>query len=100
MRRGSGRLGVLLVVGFLAGCNVCQSPYDYAGSVMGTNGCPNCQFGSRWGSAFAPTAGSPPDVTTEMSPTPAKPIEPIQDSPSTSPEAETAEINDGQSATR
>jgi hypothetical protein len=89
MRRRSGSLGVLLLVGCLAGCNMCQSPYDYAGSVIGPEGYPNCQFGSRWGSVFAPTAGSPASVT--ASPTPVTPIEPIQDSMNISPEPEPAD---------
>jgi hypothetical protein len=99
MRRRIGCLGVLLLLGSLAGCNLCQSPYDYAGSVMGPDGNPNCQFGSRWGSVFAPTAGSPPAVTSERSPTPATAIEP-QDSMSISPEPEPADIELDQPASR
>ena len=87
MRRRSGSLGVLLLIGSLAGCNMCQNPFDYAGSVIEPNGYPNGQFRSRWGSVFAPTAGSPPSVISERSPTPAMPTEP-QDSMSISPETE------------
>lgn len=54
----------------LAGCApMCQSPWDYCNAVLGGNGTPNCNFGARYNSQFAPMNGTPP--TTPIQPTPA-----------------------------
>jgi hypothetical protein len=100
MKRGSGSLGVLLLLASLAGCNICQSPFDYCGPVIGPHGFPNREFGARAGSAFAPMSDSPQSDTSAVSPTPASPPGPTQDSLSTSPEAETAETESSETATR
>jgi hypothetical protein len=47
-----------LVLAMLSGCAMCQSPFDYCGPVSGPNGCPNCDFGARRGSLFAPMDGT------------------------------------------
>ncbi len=70
----------------LAGCApMCQSPWDYCNAVLGCNGTPNCNFGARYNSQFAPMNGTPP--TSPVQPTPAvvkegadaQPIEPPSD---------------------
>lgn len=61
-------IGALLLVVF-SGCAMCQNPWDYCNAVLGPNGCPNCDFGARCGSAFRPIGHTPP--TTELGPTPA-----------------------------
>jgi hypothetical protein len=48
---------------------MCQSPWDYCNAVLGANGTPNCNFGARYNSQFAPMNGTPP--TTPIQPTPA-----------------------------
>lgn len=58
-----------LLLAVMSGCAMCQSPWDYCNAVIGPGGCPNCDFGARCGSAFAPIGHSP--ATTEMGPTPA-----------------------------
>ena len=55
----------------LSGCAMCQSPYDYCGPVMGPGG-PNCDWGARRGSIFAPMDDS--YVETPLGPTPAEPV--------------------------
>jgi hypothetical protein len=100
MKRGSGSLGVLLLLASLAGCNLCQSPFDYCGPVIGPHGCPNCDFAARDGSAFAPTSDGTPIDTTSLGPTPASNAEPIQDSLSTSPQDETAENDSDETVIR
>ena len=64
-------LGQLILAMGLSGCGaMCQSPWDYCNAVVGPGGGPNCDFGARAGSAFAPMGGTP--VTTARGPTPAK----------------------------
>lgn len=54
----------------LAGCTaMCQSPWDYCNAVLDGSGTPNCNFGARYNSSFAPMNGTPP--TTPIEPTPA-----------------------------
>ena len=69
---------VLLAV--ISGCAMCQNPWDYCNAVIGPGGCPNCDFGARCGSAFAPIGHTP--ATTELGPTPAgatsEPAEPAE----------------------
>ena len=66
----------------LAGCAMCQSPFDYCGPVMGPGG-PNCDFGARRGSIYAPMDDS--YAAAPMSPTPAEP--PIESGASDSDES-------------
>jgi hypothetical protein len=66
----SGRLSLGLLVGLLAGCNMCQNPYDYCGAVVQPDGCMNCAFNTRQGSVFAPPPGSPDIDATAETPTP------------------------------
>lgn len=66
----SARLALPVVVLALAGCcTTCQTPWDYCSAVLGPSGCPNCDFGARYGSLFHPMYGTP--ATTPISPTPA-----------------------------
>ncbi len=54
----------------IAGCApMCQSPWDYCNAVINPNGHPNCNYGARYNSTFAPMYGTPP--TTPVEPTPA-----------------------------
>ncbi len=62
----AGLAAVLLAVA--SGCTaMCQTPYDYCNAVINPNGCPNCNFGARYGSRFAPMFGTP--ATTPLEPT-------------------------------
>jgi hypothetical protein len=64
------RLARFVLPVVLSGCGaMCQSPWDYCSAVVGPGGTPNCDFGARAGSAFAPMGGTP--VTTARGPTPA-----------------------------
>jgi len=61
-----------LVLAVVSGCApMCQTPFDYCNAVLNPNGCPNCDFGARYGSRFHPMNGTPP--TTPITPTPATP---------------------------
>ncbi len=62
-------LALLLATAALAGCGVCQAPFDYCAPVIGPNGCPNCNFLTRRGSLFAPTDDTP--ASPVSTPTPA-----------------------------
>lgn len=66
MKRRSSALAVLALVASLAGCAMCQSPFDYCGPVAGPNGDQNCNFNARRGSLFEPMDGS---ADTQMTPT-------------------------------
>jgi hypothetical protein len=65
----SASLAVLVLAAALSGCPMCQTPFDYCNAVIGPGGCPNCDFGARAGSAFAPMGGTP--ATVPRGPTPA-----------------------------
>ena len=54
MKRALPSLAAMLLAAFLCGCSMCQSPFDYCGPVEGPDGCPNCDFGARRGSLYAP----------------------------------------------
>jgi hypothetical protein len=64
-------LAVWLLAAACTGCALCQNPWDYCNAVIGPQGCPNCDFGARCGSMFAPMGATPP--TTAVGPTPAAP---------------------------
>ncbi len=64
IRRCSALVGLALFAA-LAGCAMCQTPFDYCSPVEGPNG-PNCNFGARRGSVFEPMDDS---VDTQMTPT-------------------------------
>ena len=69
MTRAIAALAAMLTFS-LAGCTaMCQSPWDYCNAVLDGSGTPNCNFGARYNSAFAPMNGTPP--TTAIEPTPA-----------------------------
>ncbi len=60
------RFGILAVLALLAsstGCTMCQDPFDYCNPMFGPNGCLNCDWGARRGSAFHPMADAPPANT-------------------------------------
>jgi hypothetical protein len=44
----------------LAGCRICQSPFDYCSAVAGPGGSAFCDFGARYNSVLCPPAGCPP----------------------------------------
>ena len=66
MKRRSSALATLALVASLAGCAMCQSPFDYCGPVAGPNGDQNCNFNARRGSLFEPMDDS---ADTQMTPT-------------------------------
>lgn len=66
MKRRSSVLATLALVASLAGCAMCQSPFDYCGPVAGPNGDQNCNFNARRGSLFEPMDDS---ADTQMTPT-------------------------------
>ncbi len=55
-----GCLAAATLVGLLAGCSMCQNPFDCCNSVIGPNGQLNCDWNARRGSAFHPMAEYPP----------------------------------------
>jgi hypothetical protein len=75
----------LALLAALTGCAMCRNPFDYCGPVVGPSGCPNCDFGARRGSIFAPMDGTP--ATTALEPTPA--ASPSDAPPSDQPQDET-----------
>lgn len=90
---------VLVVVGGLTGCSMCQSPFDYCAPVLGANGCPNCNFQARRGSIFVPMDDSAV-ATVPRGPTPAsQSAEPDEALPEDSAPDLTAETQ-GESVTR
>ena len=66
MKRRSSALATLALVASLAGCAMCQSPFDYCGPVAGPKGDQNCNFNARRGSLFEPMDDS---ADTQMTPT-------------------------------
>lgn len=54
MKRALPSLAAVLLAASLSGCAMCQSPFDYCGPVAGPDGLPNCDFGARRGSIYAP----------------------------------------------
>jgi hypothetical protein len=66
MKNAAG-LAVCVLLAVTSGCAMCQSPWDYCNAVIGDCGCPNCDFGARCGSVFAPIGHTP--ATTEKGPT-------------------------------
>ncbi len=69
MTRAFAALAAILTFS-LAGCTaMCQSPWDYCNAVLDGCGTPNCNFGARYNSTFAPMNGTP--ATTPIEPTPA-----------------------------
>ena len=67
-----------LLLAAMAGCSMCQSPWDYCNAVVGPGGCPYCDFGARAGSIYAPMGPIPP--TTEIGPTAAPARKPAAES--------------------
>lgn len=64
----------------LAGCTaMCQSPWDYCNAVLDGSGTPNCNFGARYNSAFAPMNGTPSTTPVEPTPAEGEPAEPEQE---------------------
>ena len=53
-----GKLAMLALLTLSTGCAMCQNPFDYCAPVKGDSGRPNCEFGARTGSAFAPPSDS------------------------------------------
>jgi hypothetical protein len=51
MKRRCSALAALALVVLLAGCAMCQSPFDYCSPVEGPHG-RNCNFNARRGSIF------------------------------------------------
>ncbi len=78
-------LAALALLASLSGCAMCRNPFDYCGPVVDSGGCPNCDFGARRGSVFAPMDGTP--ATTALEPTPAS--SPSDARPSDQPQDET-----------
>ncbi len=69
MTRAFSALAAVLMMS-LAGCTaMCQTPWDYCNAVVDGSGTPNCNFGARYNSKYAPMYGTPP--TTPVEPTPA-----------------------------
>ena len=74
MTRAFAALAAILVIS-QAGCtSMCQSPWDYCNAVLDGSGTPNCNFGARYNSSFAPMNGTPP--TTAVAPMKINPIHP------------------------
>lgn len=69
MKLRSTALGAIVALALLSGCAMCRNPFDYCSPVIPEGGCPNCEFGARQGSVFAPPSGSP--QTAAVDPTPA-----------------------------
>ena len=73
-----GKLAILVLLALSTGCAMCQNPFDYCAPVKGDGGCPNCEFGARTGSAFAPpsdstyTATLTPRTKAQVKPQPAE----------------------------
>jgi len=72
-------LAALAIWSSTTGCAMCRNPFDYCGPVVDAQGCPNCDFGARRGSMFAPIDGTP--ATTAFEPTPAKAPNKVPNSP-------------------
>ena len=66
MKRRSSALATLALVASLAGCAMCQSPFDYCSPVTGPDGRQNCNFCARRGSIFEPMDDS---ADLQMAPT-------------------------------
>jgi len=58
MKSSTATLAGLALVASMAGCAMCQNPFDYCAPVIEPDGCPNCDFGARRGSQFHPMAGT------------------------------------------
>jgi hypothetical protein len=71
---------------------MCQSPWDYCNAVLDGSGTPNCNFGARYNSSFAPMNGTPP--TTAVAPTPADGAPTDADGAPTDADEAPAEISD------
>jgi hypothetical protein len=76
MGRSPRIVAALAAAPLLAGCAMCHTPYDYAGPVVGKNGCPTLGFHERAGStaasghvAHGPTLASAPSTTHTAAPT-------------------------------
>ncbi len=52
-------LAAAALLSALAGCNMCQGPFDYCNPVLGPTGCLNCDWGARMGSAVRPFEEEP-----------------------------------------
>jgi hypothetical protein len=55
-----GCVAAAALVGTLAGCSMCQAPFDCCNPVIGPNGLLNCDWNARRGSAFHPMEEYPP----------------------------------------
>lgn len=89
-------VAALALLASLTGCAMCQNPFDYCGPVIGAGGCPNCDFGARRGSLFAPMDGIP--ATTALEPTPAaspSDAHPTEPPPDETPPGRTAKKGTG-----
>jgi hypothetical protein len=69
MKRRLSALATLALVAALAGCAMCQSPFDYCGPVAGPDGCQSCNFNARRGSMFEPMDGGGGEMQMQMAPT-------------------------------
>ncbi len=59
MNRRLAVMAAPLVMAALAGCRMCQAPFDYCAPTIGPSGCFNCDFLARRGSAFRPMDDDP-----------------------------------------
>jgi len=59
MNRRLAVMAAPLVIAALAGCRMCQAPFDYCAPTIGPSGCFNCDFLARRGSAFRPMDDDP-----------------------------------------
>jgi hypothetical protein len=59
MKPALGLAALLAVVAALAGCEICQAPFDCCNPVIGPGGTLNCDWGARRGSAVHPFYDQP-----------------------------------------
>ena len=59
MKAGLGLAAVLLLTAALAGCSMCQAPFDCCGPVLGRCGLLSCDWNARRGSAVHPMQDDP-----------------------------------------
>ncbi|MGD9721337.1 MAG: hypothetical protein AB7O59_09015 [Pirellulales bacterium] len=53
-------LAAIALFGALAGCRMCQAPFDYCNPAIGPSGALNCDFNARRGSVYHPMDDDPP----------------------------------------
>lgn len=105
MRRFASLAGLSALAAGLTGCSMCHTPYDYAGPVVGPNGCPTTGFNERVGSVSGGQGAPYPTLAAgaATSPAPGGSATAIARGKSTVPRAadETAAAEaDGDTATR